>query len=130
MTDETLVNEISQTFGAQPFRIEQMVDEYSAVYVESAFRQCQALPSVPQSPIGWMFSQLRSGRIQAEHVIEAKGAVGVEDMRERYCRQQHLGKGTAATRLHETVLTGELAELAAQFPDGDPVCSVCGKAVL
>ena len=129
MTVESELVETISCFGIKPYEVEKRIDEYGVEYVAEALRQVQALPQVPGSPFGWMISQLRSGRIQAEVGAASKNAEKVSDMAARYCYAMHLpGRDGAPKRLHaHEIKDPELAAIAASFPDDALICPVCGK---
>jgi hypothetical protein len=86
---EALVNEIVTAYGIQPFHVERLVDQYGEKYVAAALGEVRALLTEPESPFGWMVSQLRSGRIQAEQASASKNAAQTSGFAARYCAGFH-----------------------------------------
>lgn len=112
--NEDLTNKIVTTYGVQVFPVERAIAEYGAPAVDLAFSKVEALPHPPDSPFGWMISQLRSGRIQVELERTLVGARQSTDRAKRYCEAQHTPGQTTALK----ELMGEKGE-----------CSVCGQLV-
>lgn len=114
MTTETLVNEIVTAYGIQPFKVEQIVDQYGEAYVGAALSQVKALPIAPDSPFGWMIAQLRSGRIQAEAAVAVITDEKADWLAQRYCKPQH--DATVETAAKRLGVVGR--------------CVVCGKPMV
>ena len=61
-----LVSEISTAYKVAPRKVEQLIDTFGQGPVQEALIQVKALPIRPDSPFGWMISQLRAGKIDPQ----------------------------------------------------------------
>ena len=61
-----LVTEISTAYKVTPGKVEQLIEMFGQGPVEAALTQVKRLPIRPDSPFGWMISQLRAGKIDPQ----------------------------------------------------------------
>jgi hypothetical protein len=127
-----LVNDIVTSYGVQVFNVERVIAEYGHEMTEAALVAVRALPYPPESPFGWMISQLRAGKIQARHFAAAEAGGQMAWLAARYCKGQHdPGVDTAQKRRARTPLAPELEALLREkgIERTTPECAACGNPV-